>query len=126
MDLENSIQIKNIKDCPSSNESGTKMLYRCVSKPMNNDSFKPYGLIPKYKDKCEAWGLSVYNNVDSAKNRLKSLSKTLSNNYNAIAVATINDDDGIKYQTSQENHYTFFPKEKLDLTKKFILIEDDK
>lgn len=128
MELENSIHIKEIKNCPNANEAGTKQLYRCVSKPISNNSFKPYGLSPKHKDKCEAWGLSVYNNIDSARNRLKSLSKNLANNYNAVAVATISDDDGIKYQSlSQENHYTFFPKEKLDLTKKFLLVtENDK
>lgn len=125
MELENHTHINNIKNCPNKNESGTKLLYRCVSNPINDNSFKPFGFKPKYKNKCEAWGLSVYNNLESAKNRLKSLSKNLSNNYNAIAVASIKDEDGIKYQTFEENHYTYFPKENLNLIEKFNIVEDD-
>ena len=126
MDLEHSEEIFKIKNCPNQNEIGTKKLYRCVLNPINNDSFIPYGFKPKYKDICEAWGISTYNNIETAKNQLKSLPKSLLNNYNSIAVATVNDNDGIKYQSGQNlNHYTYFPEKSIDLTKKFIVISSN-
>ena len=126
MKLEHHEEIVKIINCPNSNEVGEKQLYRCVSNPLSKNSFVPYGFKPKYKNICEAWGISTFNNIETAKNQLKSLSKNLLNNYNSIAVAVINDSDGIKYQSGQNlNHYTYFPEENIDLTKKFIIISND-
>jgi hypothetical protein len=50
----------------------------------------------------------------------------LLNNYNSIAVAIVDDNDGIKYQSGQNlNHYTYFPEKSIDLTKKFIIISSN-
>lgn len=126
MEFAHNEDIVKINNCPSSNEVGEKKLYRCVSNPLNEKSFIPYGLKPKYKNLCEAWGISTYNNLETAKNQLKSLSKNLLNNYNSIAVAIVNDSDGIKYQSGQNlNHYTYFPEKNIDLKKKFTIISSD-
>lgn len=126
MELDHQEQIVKINNCPNLNEVGEKKLFRCVSNPLNEKSFVPYGFKPKYKNICEAWGISTYNNIETAKNQLKSLSKNLLNNYNSIAVAVINDKDGIKYQSGpNSNHYTYFPEKSIDLTKKFSIISSD-
>jgi hypothetical protein len=76
MELEHHEEMVKINNCPNLNEIGEKTLYRCVSNPLNEKSFIPYGIKPKYRNICEAWGISTYNNVETAKNQLKSLSKT--------------------------------------------------
>jgi len=125
MELDNFENIKNIINCPNSNEDGTIKLYRCISNPLTKQSFIPYGFKPKFKNNCEAWGLSTYNNKSSAKNKLKSLSKRLSNDYNAIAVAVISNQDGVKCQTGNDkNHYTYFPFKNVNLIEKFIIINE--
>jgi hypothetical protein len=125
MELLNSSFIKQIKGCPNNNESGTLRVYRIVSNPINRSSFTFYGTQEKYKLRCEAWGLSVFTNIDTAKKMLKGLSKNMALNYSSIAFADIEDEDGVKYKTRSKDHYTFFPQKNLDLTTKFINIQNE-
>ena len=117
--------IDKIKDCPAKNEKGEIEFYRCVESNLSEKSFTPQAVLlkPKYQDKCIAWGLSVFNNIDSAKEVLKNLSGKKRVNYSKIAKAVINDDHGIKYGGNNKKHYTFFPAEGFNVVEKFEIVD---
>ena len=77
MKLKYHKELDSIENCPTSHEKGDKTLYRCVKQPINMDSFEPQAVLlkPKYKNLCIAWGLSVFDNLESANQTLKNLSK---------------------------------------------------
>lgn len=127
MKLKFEEEIKKIKKCPGNNEKGELILFRCVENPLSENSFVPQAVLlkPKYKDYCIAWGLSVFKNLDSAKQTLNNLSKKKRSIYTNIAKGTINDTHGVKYSGSDKNHYTFFPSEDFDFLKSFEIINTD-
>ena len=125
MKLKYQKKLDSIENCPVSHEKGKKVLYRCVEDPLNIESFQPQAVLlkPKYQNRCIAWGLSVFDNFDSASQTLKNLSKKKRNKYNAIAKSLISDKDGVKYCTKNKRHYTFFPESSLNLVEKFETVE---
>ncbi|KAF2518280.1 hypothetical protein E0W68_09665 [Flavobacterium salilacus subsp. salilacus] len=126
MELKYQYEISLIDDCPVNNESGNKMLFRCVEENMTEKSFTPNAVLlkPKLQDNCLAWGLSLFSTYESAKQMLKSLSKNKRVNYSRIAVVNVTDDDGIKHCSKNELHYTFYPKKDLDIINKFTYVND--
>lgn len=125
MKLKFQENIEKIKDCPANNERGEKKLYRCVEKKITEKSFTPQAVLlkPKYQDKCIAWGLSVFNSLDSANQMLKNLSKNKRVNYSKIAKGVINDSHGIKYGGTNKIHYTFFPSEDFKVVENFEIVD---
>lgn len=126
MKLNNKDNFEHIPNCPTINEEGEKKLYRCVIKEDLPNSFTPLAAEkPKYKDNCQAWGLSLFKNKKIALQKLKSLSKRKT--MNGLAIATINDSSGIKHQSGTDlNHYTFYPSESFICCNEFKIIEDEK
>lgn len=127
MKLNYQKKINKIKDCPLGNEKGGKTLFRCVESKLTKNSFIPNAVLlkPKFQNNCNAWGLSVFNTYESASQMLKNLSKKKRLNYSKIAKGYITDDDGIKYMSKNKKHYTFFPKEELDVIEYFEIVNDD-
>lgn len=126
--LKNEERIIALENCPSkANLDGVLTLYRCVASPINEDSFIPHSLLfTKFINECNAWGLSLFLDVKSARLQLKNLTKKMQGKYLAIAKCCISNSDGIKYQSGQNKfHYTFFPKENFDCVANFILIDED-
>ena len=82
---------------------------------------------PKHKDNCLAWGLSLFIDIKSANDVLKSLSKKKNQkvNYMAVACGKLTDNDGIKHSSQNKNHYTFYPKVDFDFNDKFTIVEDN-
>jgi hypothetical protein len=126
MKLNYQKEIDKIDNCPLNNEEGAKTLYRFVTPNLDNDSFDPQSIIlkPKYQDMCIAWGLSTFNSLDAAEQRYNSLSPKIKGKYKSIAKGIITDKDGIKHQSgSNENHYTYFPKQNLNLLGIFVIVK---
>lgn len=125
MKLKYQEDIEKIDNCPSNNEEGEKLLFRCVESELTKDSFQPQAVLlkPKYKDMCKAWGLSVFSSFDSANQVLQNLSKNKRVGYSKIAKVTVSDDDGIKCGDTNKKHYTFFPYEKFNLIANFEIVE---
>lgn len=119
-------EIEAIDGCPGTNESGVKKLYRFVKLPLKKDSFVPLTINkPKFKDMCEAWGLSTFDTLKSARQRYRNLPEAKRQEFNAIAFGKIDDVDGIKYQsTKNKRHYTFFPVDELNCVELFVDIEN--
>lgn len=127
MKLKFQDEINKIENCPNTNEDGEIKLYRFVSSiPLSNNTFEPHAKIhkPKFNNICIAWGLSTYNTLDNAVQALKNLPKKRRNSFCGIAVAIIDNSDGVKYLSRSNGHYTYFPKDKLDLLTKFALVKD--
>ena len=126
MELNYQEELSNIENCPAQNENGDKLLFRCVESVVNDASFIPQSVLlkPKYQDLCIAWGLSLFDNLNSAKQTLKSLSQNKKSNYTHIAQSTITDAHGVKHSAKNTNHYTFFPKKDLDLVSMFAIVEE--
>jgi len=128
MELKHQNEIKLIENCPIGNQKGAITLYRCVEYPITNKSFEPHAVLnkPKYKNNCLAWGISMFCDLKSAKEVLKSLSlkKKESINIQCIASGLITDNDGVKHQTKNLNHYTFYPKVDIDLISKFAIVTE--
>lgn len=130
MTLKHQEQLDSIEDCPLKNESGEKKLYRIVDNPITNKSFIPYGISQKhkYKNDCISLGLSTLTDLKTAKQYLKSFTEKLKEkkSHKAIACAQISDIDGVKHQSgSEESHYSFYPKNDLDLTNMFTIVYDE-
>ena len=126
MELNYQEELNNIENCPTHHENGDKVLFRCVESVVNDSSFIPQSVLlkPKYQDLCVAWGLSLFDNLNSAKQTLKSLSQNKKSNYTNIAQSTITDAHGIKHSATNRSHYTFFPKRDLDLVNMFEIVEE--
>ncbi|MFI8377465.1 hypothetical protein [Leeuwenhoekiella sp. NPDC079379] len=124
MKLKFQANIERIKDCPANNERGEKIVFRCVESELSEKSFIPNAVLlkPKFQDHCIAWGLSVFSTFDSANEMLKNLSKNKRVNYKKIAQARITDEHGIKYGSKNKKHYTFFPKEELNVIENFKIV----
>ena len=127
MKLKYQEQIDAIGDCPSININGQLELFRCVSNPIDDDSFLPQAVLlkPKHQDNCLAWGLSCFSSESSAKGTLANLSKRKRSNYSIIAKGMITDEDGIKHRSgANKQHFTLYPIEGLDLSKRFKVVEN--
>lgn len=124
MKLKFQTNIEKIKNCPANHEQGEKTLFRCVESDLTEKSFIPNAVLlkPKFQDNCIAWGLSVFSTFDSANEMLKNLSKNKRVNYAKIAQANITDEHGIKYGSKNKKHYTFFPKEELNVVENFEIV----
>ena len=73
-----------------------------------------------------AWGLSTYNREKGAKEALNNLHVKRRKDFNAIAFCIINDENGIKHQSSgNKNHFTFYPNKDFDVLSNFQIIEDE-
>ena len=128
MTLKYQKKIESIENCPVDNFQGEITLFRCVENPMTQKSFIPNAVLqkPKLENNCMAWGLSLFKTYDSAKQMLNNLSKNKKVNYANIAKGVITDNDGIKHgSTKNEKHFTFYPKESIDIVSKFAIIEDN-
>lgn len=129
MELQHQNQLDSIENCPLGNESGELILFRCVENPMTSNSFIPKALEKdRLKGNCLAWGLSVFDNLDSANEILKSLSQNKREkvSYECIASSKISDNDGIKHASYRKSHYTYYPKSNIDLMDKFSMVQDGK
>ncbi len=126
MKLLNSDNFNHISDCPINSEKGEKKLFRCIIKEDIQNSFIPLAFEKaKYKDNCQAWGLSLFKSKEIAMQKLKSLSKKKT--MNGLAFAFITDSNGIKHQSGSDlNHYTFYPSENFICTTEFKIVEDEK
>ena len=129
MKLKYQKQIESIDNCPLDNQSGDKILFRCVENPITINSFEPHAVIhkPKFQNTCVAWGLSFFGDLKSANATLKNLSKKMQQKVElqSIASGKITDDDGIKHSTKNKNHFTFYPKNDLDLISKFAIVNEN-
>lgn len=128
MKLKYQNNIDLIKDCPKKeNEEGEKLLYRCVERKISQRSFVPVAKFPapKRSNICNAWGLSLYTDLNKTREVLNSLSKNIYVKYGGIASAKINDSHGIKYKGNDKRHYTFFPEQNVNLLNIFTPINDD-
>ncbi|MFD0762704.1 hypothetical protein ACFQZW_11485 [Lutibacter aestuarii] len=125
-------------DCPPSENyvEEEKVAYRWV----HSDIEHPYNFIPVLKidpnriddfddcdDKCKGYGLSLFNDLKKAENRLTSflkrkplLAKTLGN---AIAEGTIEKNEGIASESDKRGHFTFHEDESCDLKPKFTIVK---
>lgn len=119
-------KIDLIENCPNNNEVGDKILYRCVENPMSENSFIPNAVLlkPKHSNNCLAWGLSLFNNYNSAKEMLNNLSKNKQVKYSGVAKSVLTDLDGIKHCGKNKKHYTFYPKKDLDILSKFAITNE--
>lgn len=126
MKFINGKDFEHIADCPLNNETGEKKLFRCIIKDNLTNSFTPLALEKtKYKDNCQAWGLSLFKSKDVALQKLKNLSKKKT--MNGIAFAIINDSNGFKHQSGNDlNHYTFYPFDNFVCINEFKIAEDEK
>lgn len=126
MNLLHQEQIEKLDNCPTSNQSGEIKLYRWVNKDYMETSFTPHAFKEKFKNNCEAWGLSTYNNKQKALEYLNSASSNIKKKYNSIAFCNINDESGIKHQSGNNlHHYTFYPDKDFDLVNNFQILEND-
>jgi hypothetical protein len=129
MKLKHQEHIDLIENCPLENQKGEKILYRCVENPMSPRSFDPYAVMnkPKLKENCLAWGLSMFTDLKSAKQILNNLSqkKKDSINIQGIASGKVTDNDGVKHSSKNSKHYTFYPKNDIDLISKFVIVSDN-
>lgn len=129
MELKYQSQIESIDNCPLDNLLGEKILFRCVENPMTPKSFEPYAALnkAKFKDNCLAWGLSMFSDLKSAKEILKNLSQNKKQkvNLSSIAYCKLTDNDGIKHNSKNRNHYTFYPKKDFDLIDKFAIVDEN-
>lgn len=120
--------IDKIENCPLDNIKGSIRLYRCVENPITENSFIPNAVLlkPKHQKNCKAWGLSLFETYDKAKEILNNLSGKKQLNYTDVAVGILDDADGIKNKDSKNSkHYTFFPYESLSIVSKFAIIEEN-
>lgn len=126
MELKYQKEINSIDNCPSENQKGEKILFRCVENPMSINSFQPNAVLlkPKFHNNCMAWGLSLFSNYDSAKQILNNLSKNKSVNYSKIAKSNLSEKDGIKHNSKNKKHYTFYPEKSLDILSKFVIVNE--
>jgi hypothetical protein len=127
MDLQHKQQLDSIENCPLDNEKGVKTLFRCVENPITPKSFEPLALQKgNLKKNCLAWGLSMFDDLNSAKETLENLSqnKRRKVRFQSIATSTITDSDGVKHCSCRKSHYTFYPNEGLDLIGRFALVEN--
>lgn len=127
MELNFQKEIDKIDNCPANNEIGEKTLFRFIKKPIDKNSFTPHSIIhkPKFNNLCNAWGLSTYDSLRSAKEAFKNLPAKTRLKFDSIAFAKVTDKDGIKYHTKNKVHYTFFPKKNLDLISKFSIVQEN-
>jgi hypothetical protein len=127
MKLKYQEELNKIDNCPSQNEKGEKTLFRCVENPMDENSFIPNAVLlkPRYQDHCIAWGISLFNSLETANQMLLNLSKKKSLNYSKVAKSVINDEDGVKHSSKNKKHYTLFPAIDVNLSEKFEIIEED-
>ena len=127
MDLLYQEKIDQIKDCPNNQKMGEIKLYRWIDKNNLENAYLPQGFKEKFKDNCEAWGLSVYNSEKEAKQVLKNLSVGFQKKFNAISFCNIKDEFGIKHQSgTNQNHYTFYPAKEFYIINNFQIIENEK
>lgn len=84
---------------------------------MTINSFQPNAVLlkPKLQNNCLAWGLSLFSNYDSAIQMLNNLSKKKRTNYSKIAKSNLSEKDGIKHNSKNKNHYSFYPAKSLDI-----------
>jgi hypothetical protein len=129
MTLKYQSQIDSIDNCPLDECKGEKILFRFVENPMTTESFEPHAIIykPKYHNLCIGWGLSMFVDLKSAKETLNSLSLKMQQKIvvKSIASGLITDNDGVKCCTKNKNHYTFFPKQDIDLISRFEIVDED-
>lgn len=127
MELKYQKNINLIENCPVDSQKGEKILFRCVENPMTEDSFIPQAVLlkPKHQNNCLAWGLSLFSNYDSAKQMLNNLSKNKSINYSSIAQSNLTDIDGIKHNSKNKKHYTFYPEKNTDILSKFAIVNEN-
>lgn len=127
MHLKYQDKLDSIDNCPLENQKGEKLLFRCVENPMTEKSFIPNAVLlkPKFQDNCLAWGLSLFSNYDSAKQMLNNLSKNKQVNYSNIAKSILTDLDGVKHNSKNKKHYTFYPEKNTDILSKFAIVNEN-
>lgn len=126
MELLHQEFFEKIDNCPIDNQLGVIKLFRWVNKEDLSNSFIPYGFKDQFKNKCLAWGLSTFNSEKGAIDALNNLPAKKRREFNAIAFCSINDDNGIKHQSSSnKNHYTFYPNKEFDVIGNFQIIENE-
>jgi hypothetical protein len=127
MKLKYQEELGSIENCPVENIKGEITLFRCVESPMDENSFIPNAVLlkPKYQQNCMAWGLSLFRNYNTAKQMLNNLSKKKLVKYSDVAKGILTDEDGVKNcNKKSKKHYTFYPKENLDIVSKFAIVQD--
>ncbi|AWM12448.1 hypothetical protein DI487_00175 [Flavobacterium sediminis] len=123
MKLKYQDKINEIDNCPLANERGSVKVIRVgKSNPATNEDLKPHAILfPKYKDLCQAWGLSVFKYPTTSDDIKNILPRKLSERFDKTHVFTITDSMGVKYQIGDnQSHYTFFPNEGIDLLSTFV------
>lgn len=126
MNLLHQEHIEKIDNCPIDNQLGVIKLYRWVKREDFKNSFNPHGFKEHLRNNCLAWGLSTYNSEKGAKEVLNNLPVKRRKDFNAIAFCIINDENGIKHQSSgNKNHFTFYPNKDFDVLSNFQIIEDE-
>ena len=128
MKLRYQEEIEEIENCPVTHEKGNRVFYRWIKDHLNEESFEPHAILHngRFKNLCEGWGISLFISLSAAKEVLNNLPPKKRLQYKSIAKGEIFESEGIKYYTKNEKHYTFFPKDDIDLVSKFMIVEDDK
>jgi hypothetical protein len=136
MDLKFQNELSNFSECDLSDFSQRQRIaYRYVFNDiMDERNFSPMYAIPncnKIKDTCIGYALSMFDEVNQAKARIKKLAKGKKLIYKRlgthIAVGTLEEGYGISNNSSisQENlgHFSFFDYMDVELNSSFQIIE---
>jgi len=120
--------IDEIENCPLGNEQKDIDLYRLIKdEDICNKDLEPKAVNPrnkKFQKECIGWGISTYNSLEVAINIYEGMNETLQARFSHIAIVTVNESFGVKYQTGDnKNHYTLFPCVDDNLLSKFKTIQ---
>jgi hypothetical protein len=56
---------------------------------------------------------------------LNNLSKNKQLNYSSIAKSILSDVDGVKHNSKNKKHYTFYPEKSTDILSKFAIVNEN-
>jgi len=127
-------ELRNINNCPPPKLlQGKKLAYRFVHEPLCSDSFMPVAKLQpsrifKGKGKCLSWGLSMYDTLSKAQNKITDMEiynpnirKSLGNKF---AVGEIREETGSYTQSGSDGHFTLFEDANNEIENDFRLVEE--
>lgn len=118
-------KLEALPSCPpTAIKTGPRVCYRWVKSPLSPDHFLPVTLENTQRgfsenQQCNAWGLSLWDSSDQAKERFVTLSakyKKFRGKWTHVAKLSLTSDHGAHSTSSSEGHFTLFEYVGIDLS----------
>lgn len=120
--------IDEVENCPLPNYDNDLILFRLIkSSLIEQQDLLPKSANPRFKAtqfECESWGLSTYDNLNSAINNFLLMPENLRSRFSHIAKVNVTTEFGIKCKTfDDKSHYTLFPNVDDKILEKFTVVQ---